>query len=137
MSGFTRIGLVGCGASKLSYPAPARRLYTGSLFRKASAYAETTCDRWYVLSALHCLLNPDEVIEPYDVTLDPTDGEWADQVVAQLRADLADVERPLLVVLAGSRYRTILDQSPWPHEVPMRGLGIGQQLAWLTDWITA
>jgi hypothetical protein len=63
------VGLVGCAARKLQGPAPARELYVSQLFRKASAYAEATCDRWYILSAKHGLVHPDTVLEPYDVRL--------------------------------------------------------------------
>ena len=37
-----RIGLISCGKAKLAVAAPARSLYTGSLFKAASAYAEAT-----------------------------------------------------------------------------------------------
>jgi len=43
--------------------------YVSQLFKKASAYAELTCDSWYVLSAKHGPVHPGEVIEPYDVRL--------------------------------------------------------------------
>ena len=32
---------------------------------------------------------------------------------------------------------TILLHSTWPYEVPMKGLGIGQQLGWLAARLTA
>lgn len=138
----TRIGLVGCASAKLSRPAPARELYTSQLFRKASFFAEATCERWYILSAKHGIVAPDEVLEPYDVKLgrghrDPAKDappiwDWAAKVIDQLTAALADVPDPLLVTLAGEQYRTILFKLTWPHEVPMKGLGIGEQLGWLT-----
>lgn len=137
-----RIGLVGCASSKLSHPAPARALYTSGLFRKASAYAEATCGRWFVLSAKHGLVHPDAVLEPYDVKLgtnasaSPSSWEWADMVVRQLEDELADEPHPLLVTLAGEKYRTFLSRSAWPHEVPMAGLRIGEQLAWLNRELT-
>jgi hypothetical protein len=37
-----------------------------------------------------------------------------------------------LVALAGEQYRTALRDVPWPVEIPMKGLGIGRQLGWLT-----
>lgn len=129
----TRIGLVGCGAKKLDRAAPARDLYTGALFRKAAAHAEVTCDRWFILSAKHGLVRPDDVIEPYDVVLSAHSPEWDELVRAQLAAELAGAPRVLLVALAGERYRTALHPCQWPYEIPMRGLGIGQQLAWLTE----
>lgn len=137
----TRVALIGCGSTKVAERAPARALYTGNLFRKAAAYAEVTCDRWYVLSAKHGLVHPDAMLDPYDVKLgrphrDPDKDappimEWNSRVLDALKAELADVPDPTLVVLAGKQYRTILRQCPWPSEVPMAGLGIGQQLGWL------
>jgi hypothetical protein len=44
------VGLVGWASQNLKRPAPARELYVSQLFKRASAYAELTCDRWYVLS---------------------------------------------------------------------------------------
>lgn len=137
-----QIGLVGCASAKLRRPAKARDLYTSPLFRKASAHAEATCERWFVLSAKHGLVRPDEVLEPYDVKLGrstphhpETDGplihEWAQRVRGQLAEALRDVDDPSLLVLAGEQYRTILYPSPWSFIVPMRGLGLGEQLAWL------
>lgn len=133
------IGLVGCSSTKLSHPAPARELYTSPLFRKASAYAELTCESWYILSAKHGLLHPDQVVEPYDVKLgtnartSPPNHQWADQVREQLAAELADTPHAVLVTLAGVQYQTVLRPCQWPFQIPMKGLGIGQQLGWLTN----
>jgi hypothetical protein len=60
------IGLVACAAEKLARPAPARELYCSPLFRKSLAYAEARCDRVYVLSAAHGLVELDAVTKPYD-----------------------------------------------------------------------
>ncbi|MGC5225182.1 DUF6884 domain-containing protein [Micromonospora sp. DT81.3] len=139
----TRVGLVGCGSAKLSRPSPAGSLYTSALFRKSRAYVEATCDRWYVLSAKYGLVHPDTILEPYDVKLGrviPREPErsaqpihqWADMVRAQLATELADVPRVTLIAVAGEQYRTILHPCQWPYSVPMQGLGIGEQLAWLT-----
>jgi hypothetical protein len=50
----------------------------------------------------------------------------------QLAAVLAGVEDVTLVALVGVEYRTAPQESPWPNDVPMQGLGIGHQLRWLT-----
>lgn len=63
------VGLLGRASQKLRCPAPARELYVSPLFKKASVYAEQTCDRWYVLSAKHGLVHPDVVLELYDMRL--------------------------------------------------------------------
>lgn len=137
------VGLVGCASQKLQRPAPARELYVSQLFKKASVYAEATCDRWFVLSAKHGLVHPDTVIEPYDMRLGTNDRTsppihaWAAGVRGQLAAELAGLEDVTLVALAGEQYRTVLLNSVWRYEVPMKGLGIGQQLGWLTAQLRA
>lgn len=136
----TTIGLVGCAAAKLSHPAPAWKLYTSSLFRKATAYAIEHSDRWYVLSARHGLVHPDTVVDPYDAKLGSKTGPpiwgWAKIVAEQLERELADVESPELLILAGEQYRTFLRFVDYPARVPMQGMGIGQQLGYLTRELT-
>jgi hypothetical protein len=142
-NGIHTVGLVGCASQKLRRAAPARELYVSQLFKKASAYAELTCDRWYVLSAKHGLVHPDEVIEPYDMRLGtshrttPPIHQWAARVKKQLAAEFAGLKNVRLIVLAGEQYRYAVHNAPWPSEVPMKGLGIGQQLGWLTVQLTA
>jgi hypothetical protein len=137
------IGLVGCASQKLKRPAPARELYVSQLFKKASAYADATCDRWYVLSAKHGLVHPDTVLEPYDIRLGtnhrttPPIHQWGARVKEQLDAELAGLENVTLIALAGEQYRIAVHNSRWPVAVPMKGLGIGQQLGWLTAQLTA
>lgn len=132
------VGLVGCASQKLRRAAPARELYVSQLFKKASAYAELICDRWYVLSAKHGLVHPDQVLEPYDVKLgtnartSPLIHQWADMVRKQLAAELTGIGKPKLIALAGEQFRYAVYRGPWEYEVPMQGLGIGQQLGWLT-----
>lgn len=136
----TTIGLVGCAAAKLRRPAPARDLYVSQLFKKAAAYAEANTDRWFVLSAKYGLVAADDVIEPYDAKLGTKTGppiwDWAQDVAAQLRVALLDVESPELLVLAGEQYRTCLRFVDYPARVPMQGMGIGQQLGYLTAELT-
>lgn len=138
MSNEITVGLVGCASQKLKRPAPARELYVSQLFKKASAYAEATCDRWYVLSAKHGLVHPDTVLEPYDIRLGtnhrstPPIHQWGARVKDQLDAELAGLENVTLIALAGEQYRIAVHNSRWPVEIPMKGLGIGKQLGWLT-----
>jgi hypothetical protein len=133
------VGLVGCASQKLKRPAPARELYVSQLFKKASAYAELTCDRWYVLSAKHGLVHPDTILEPYDIRLGtnhrttPPIHQWAAGVREQLAVELAGLENVKLIALAGEQYRVPVYRGAWEYEIPMKGMGIGQQLGWLTE----
>lgn len=134
----TTIGLVACSKLKLNHPAPARELYTSPLFRAASAYCERSYDRWLILSALYGLVRPDDVIEPYDVTLvRMTRAErthWAIRVHDQaheLGLDEMCVDRngPVrMYAHAGAFYRQACN--PRSIIAPLAGLGIGQQLHW-------
>lgn len=127
--------LVACVAAKLDYAAEARELYISPWFRKARAYVEHTGSPWLILSAKHGLIDPGTVIEPYDATLGAMDAParclWGARVLDGL-ARVVDVAAPL-IVLAGRSYRDPV----WPSiaaraTAPMEGLGIGEQLAWLS-----
>lgn len=88
-------------------------------------------------------MHPDTVLEPYDVRLGashpgaPPIHEWGARVKDQLAAELEGLASATLITLAGSQYRTALRGVPWPVVVPMQGMGIGQQLAWLTGRLAA
>lgn len=42
-----------------------------------------------------------------------------------------------LLALAGEQYSIAVHHSRWPVEIPMKGLGNGQQLGWLTEKLSA
>ena len=123
---------------KQSFPAPARDLYISPWFCKSSSYVESTGQLWFVLSAEHGLVHPDEVISPYDLTLNTMPvaarRQWAIRVLTELEPYLDGVES--VVFLAGQRYREFLEPSLRGRglvvSVPMEGLRIGEQLRWLT-----
>lgn len=129
--------LISCASTKHATPAPARDLYVSELFRRARAYVETIGCLWFILSAKYGLVDPNEVIAPYEQTLN-TMGvaerrKWAEKIQAQMDRRLPGAER--IVVIAGKRYREFL--MPYLHrratkvEVPLEGLRIGEQLNWL------
>lgn len=127
----TTVGLVACGKQKLATPAEARLLYVSPLFRKASAYAAATYDRWFILSARHGLLAPEQRIAPYDLSLRHLSRDerrqWAANVLAEIeRLNLDDA---VYFLHAGQRYSEFLAE-PLAATRPLTGLGIGQQMAW-------
>ena len=129
--------LVSCVSKKLRERAPARELYVSPLFRKARAVVEAEGWRWFILSAKYGLVDPDAVIEPYDKTLKDMPKnervEWSREVMSALDPSLDGVDS--VAVFAGEPYREFL--APKLHKrgiavcVPMEGLKIGNQLAWL------
>jgi hypothetical protein len=134
-----RVALVSCVKSKRNSPSAAKDLYTSELFRRLRRYAEFTADRWFILSAEHGLLNPDQVIAPYERTLNNMlhrdRASWAERVKAQLATNLprgADV-----IVLAGERYREdlvpYLEARGHTVDIPLKGLSFGRQLQRLAE----
>jgi hypothetical protein len=124
--------LVACCGPKLPDPSPAADLYISDLFKKARSYAERR-GRWFILSALHGLLDPSAVIAPYDVTLKKMPvakrREWGRKVRDQM--ETAGLVGLPLVALAGEDYVKPLISAGLTVEQPMKGLGIGEQKQWL------
>lgn len=134
-----RIALVGCVKTKRSSASRAGDLYTSPLFRAMREFAIRNADAWYILSAEYGLLHPDQVVEPYERTLNrmskPERAAWAKRVQAQLSAALppaADV-----ILLAGTRYREelvpFLRGTGHAVAIPLEGLAFGRQLQRLRE----
>ncbi len=132
------VHLVACVGQKLPHPARAGQLYQSDWFRKARAYVTIQGGRWFILSALYGLVAPSRMIDPYNLTLaDMSAAErraWGERVSVQLASQIGP--RTPVVILAGRLYREPL--AAWAGSratVPMEGLGIGEQKAWLARQI--
>lgn len=129
--------LVSCVKWKLDRPAPAKDLYTSDLFVKTRRFVEIQDKPWLILSAKHGLVDPNKEIAPYEKTLNKMDKAarraWAAAVLNALEPHLAGVRA--VVFLAGERYREFvapaLSERGIEVQVPMQGMRIGEQLAWL------
>jgi hypothetical protein len=137
-----RVGLVGCVKQKLHHPATAADLYVSPLFRGRLRYVERTCERWFILSALHGLVRPDALLEPYDVTLnDASQAQrraWADMVLRQLDAELESCAELTFEIHAGANYADFglvagLRARDATVVRPTSGLSMGRQLAFYAD----
>lgn len=134
-----RVALVSCVKSKQSRPAPARDLYTSPLFRSLRMYAEARADTWFILSAEHGLVDPNQVLPPYEKTLNKAGKAereaWGRRVQTQLEAVLPSGAE--VIILAGERYREHLVKflKARGHEVsiPLEGMPFGKQLQYLSD----
>lgn len=132
------VAIVSCVKSKADTPRAARDLYISPLFSRTRQYALATADEWWILSARHGLIHPDQVIAPYEQTLGKMSSadraRWAVTVETQLRSTFHEAPARV-IVLAGERYRVPLEAWAREHgialEVPMRGLSFGRQLQWL------
>lgn len=148
-----KVGLISCCGPKLTRPAPARELYTSSLFVKSLDLATRRCDHVYVISALHGLLDLDHVTKPYDFTMKERSKSerthWGKQIASKLvdrYGDAFDVEiyagidyaspvRMALRTYKGHGKRVGRDDG-WrglDGEIvePMAGMMVGERLRWL------
>ena len=131
------IVLVSCVSKKLLHKARARDLYISPLFRMNLTYAQQfSPQKVFILSAKYGLVQLDEEIEPYDVTLNKMSARerrnWATKVVSQLQ-ERSDLGNDHFVILAGQRYRQYLLPHLKSYEVPLDGLPIGKQLQVLKE----
>jgi len=129
--------LVSCVSQKRDKLCAARDLYISDWFIKARHYAESSMYPWYILSAEYGLVPPEQIIAPYERTLN-TMGimdrrSWADHVSLQISEAVPDLKQ--VVFLAGKRYREFLTRHLTDRgvkvSIPMEGLRIGEQLSWL------
>jgi hypothetical protein len=108
--------ITSCSKTKLDHPAPARDFYLGRLFRLVRQYAEENHFDWRIISAEHGLVDPGQVVTPYDTTLRTAKDE----------ARLRDIVLPALtkiwpaygrvVVIMGKRYRRVIAPALDRHE---------------------
>ncbi|HIW30541.1 MAG TPA: hypothetical protein H9987_11115 [Candidatus Luteococcus avicola] len=130
--------LIGCVKSKRDHGAPARDLYTSDYFAKMRRHAEASGKPWFILSALHGAVSPDEGLEPYDCYLAtmPTSyrREWGAKVAEQLQGTLGSLERMVFQTHAGSAYVSAVAPELEARGAvvvdPLHGLTMGQRLAW-------
>jgi len=133
--------LVSCVGQKHHEPCLAKDLYQSDWFLKARDYVEMQGYDWHIISAKHGLTDRDAVIEPYEQTLNDASAnerrEWSDRVFTQIMERLPN--GGLVRILAGDRYREylvpLLKNAGYTVEIPLQGLGIGQQLQWLKQQI--
>jgi hypothetical protein len=110
MESISPVVLVSCGNRKLNVPAAAKDLYVSPRFREARKFAELYGDKWFIISAKHGLVAPDEIVSPYDLdlqTLSPRDRKaWAARVLSDLSK--MDLMGKRVVVLATDAYSDML-----------------------------
>lgn len=130
--------LVTCVKSKLEVPAPAKDLYISTLFTRQRAYAEVKGVPWFILSAEHGLVAPDEWLAPYERYLPDTPATyrdaWGRWVSERLELLAGSLQNQVIEIHAGSAYVDALSL----HLVakgavlrnPLKGLSMGQRLGW-------
>ena len=130
------LALIACCSQKLNQSAPAKEVYSSALFTNSRTYVEQQGWDYYILSAKYGLISPDSIIDSYNQTLKTLSKQERNQWGKTVALQVQDVAPPgaKLVVLAGADYRrflTYITPDLYDISIPLQGLGIGQQLAWL------
>jgi cytoplasmic iron level regulating protein YaaA (DUF328/UPF0246 family) len=147
-----RIVLISCASKKVKHKAKAKDLYTSALFIHNLAYAQSlNPDKFFILSALHHLLDPETEIEPYDVTLSNVPknkrkpglkvlnaGEkkkWGEKVIEQLSRQ-TNLENDKFIILAGQEYIKPIIKDITHIEQPLAGFRQGERLKFLKKHVS-
>jgi hypothetical protein len=107
---------VACTAAKRPAPAPAAELYDPSpLFRESYRQALSDGFPVAILSTKHGLVQPDDLLEPYERTLVDLSAEqrqtWQELVTDQLRTLVAELSVMEVVCLMSAEYRQAFGRS--------------------------
>lgn len=132
-----KIVLISCASKKLPEKAKATDIYISPLFKLNKKYAKSlNPDKIFILSAKYELLNQEEIIEPYNETLNKMSSKeiekWAKKVLTKLRK-VSNLKKDEFIFLAGEKYRKYLIPHLKNYEIPLKGLGIGKQLKFLKE----
>lgn len=109
--------VVPCSAAKHWQPAPAGELYTGSFYKLARAAGDALVERLggrvVILSALHGLLELEQLVEPYDQRMGEPGSVAPSTVALQLVQQLqgAGAQLHTVVALLPRGYRVVLEQA--------------------------
>lgn len=106
----------------------AKEMYQGTLFKKVRTYAEAMNFDYQIISAKYGLVRPDDPIIRYNQRLQ-TNGDVEKirpDVEAKLRQDLSKYDT--IVVIAGERYRQVLENLVNENFVFIKAKGIGDMI---------
>lgn len=135
-----KVGLISCCSKKLDHESKAKDLYQSSLFKYGMKYLkEKECDVIYILSAKHGVLSLDEIVKPYNLTLNDQNIQyrkiWSENVLEDLNKK-QDLNNDYFIILAGRNYREYILGKFSNYAIPMEGLTIGKQLKFLKEYFS-
>ena len=119
----------------------AKDLYTSAYFSKMRWYAENSGAPWFILSAEHGLVHPDEWLEPYEMYLGRTSSAyriaWGERVAERLEEVFGSLDGMVFDVHAGNAYVDALKGAFLPRHAKVQnqlvGLRLGERLAWYSQ----
>ena len=130
------IAFISCVKEKRIGKYKSKDLYTSDFFRKSFRYCCSKYDKVFILSAKYGLLELEDEIENYEMTLNDFSKEekikWSEMVYEQMKNKIDDSDE--LYFYVGNNYREYLLpmlKNNW--NVPLNGKGIGEQLQYFKN----
>lgn len=129
------IYIVPCGAGKVDHAAPAADLYTGSMFRyvyaNAVAMAEEDGGRVLILSAEYGLLDPTDVVAPYNTKMGDANAIDALQISMTATEQGIEYGAEVFTFLPKAYYAVLAEAldmlDVYPQDIYEASPGIGYQ----------
>lgn len=126
---------IGCGKKKNNTACKAELMYQGIFFKTCLQYAKTFKDHIYILSAKYGILELDEIISPYDKTLNSMSKKdkslWVDMVKSQLKEKNISTQEEA-IFLCGKNYYSDILHLFGVVQIPLDNLpGMGYQIQWM------
>lgn len=132
------IAIISCVKTKKQGRMKAKELYCSALFKYSYKYASTYFDKVFILSTLYGLLEPDDCIDHYELTLNSMTAKQKHDWAIRTAKELTNKTQPtdILHYFCGLNYRkNLIKKLPNPYTEPLKGLSFGQQLRWYKERI--
>lgn len=133
------IVFISCAKSKQKSRSMAQDMYISPLFKKQLAFAKTfNPDKIYILSAKYGVVELEQYISPYDLTLNDMPNskrkEWAYKCYLQLKKKNINFNEKA-IFLCGENYHKYLSQVFKNAEIPLGDLPFGKRLQYLNQYL--
>lgn len=131
------IVFLSCVKTKADRQCKAEDMYISDLFKKSLEYAKSLKPKAiYILSAKYGVLELNDIITPYEVTLNSMNEKqrkiWAYKVIQQCIEKNINLQEKA-IFLCGTNYRKYV-MTKFPNaEAPLQKLSIGKQLQFLKN----
>lgn len=121
------VALVMCSDAKMQTQGQAKQVYRGKLARKSLSWAASNCDHAFFLSASLGLVDPNEVIQPYNLSIRTLSSVqkklWSLSVVSSLVSVFPDSHNYRLLALTSKHYTS-----------PLRGIAEAVGFSWYSPF---
>ena len=131
-----KIGLISCALLKQKNACMAQDMYLSALFKGSQRFVNKHYDNYYILSAKYGLVDKNQKIKPYNLTLNTLTqsqkNQWAVLVAQQIKK-IIPKEDELFILAGANYYKDLLKYIQNRTNIIMEGLPIGKRLQYLNN----